>query len=239
MSNYPSVPEYGTPYIPNGYAAQTGKAYSAEMSQFPYQVRRESPYTHAHVKGPSNGMTPAPHANAHSFDANAQSVVTSSNRVNNTLPKATTNIYPHELDFPPYTLVPLSYDNSFFPHSSFQNPTNSTVPSSLTHPPSKLPDLRSPSKDHTPEPKNPRSTISPASDLEDGEVDDEEIGELSNSSEENEMGLKFSRTLQQVEEEGRRHTVEAPNNRHTGSRHDPSSMLIHGNHFSHNCKLSQ
>lgn len=197
MSNYPP-PQYGLPYNPNEYMAPSAGAYNGGVSQYPYQSQTNAAYLHGQVQ--SSGVSPAPpapHTNAYLFNANAQRVISPSNRVNGNFSGYGNQQYSHALPPPPYPPVPISFGTSHFPQPPA--PTNSAVPSIHAHLASEPPHPRSPIKHQSTQAVDSRDVVSAESDLEDGEVDDEESDKPSNTSVSNEMGFTFSRSSQNEE----------------------------------------
>lgn len=202
MSNNLSAPppRYGMPCTP-GYSAPIASTYQSSVLQYPQHARTQSSYVHTHARGPSNGMEPTPHVNSYSVQANAQNGATSGEEVNRTFAESANQAYPHILPPQSYPFVPVPLDNTHFSQSSIQPPTNTTIPPSRIYHSSKSSSLFQPKRSQGPDSEHSKSIVPAVSDLEDGEVDDEEIDKLSNTSGEIDMGLKFSRFPQQNDTE--------------------------------------
>jgi len=195
MSNYPPPP-YGA------LAPQVG-SYNSGMAQQSYQQQNLSPYYY----GPSqpNGVSPAPHANAHSFQVNAQDVRASlpSNGVNHGPTFAKYEQAPYNtLPPPPYPPVSIPYGApSYAPHCSSQPLQSLHTASAHPFPPSHLLHSQQSTNDN---PAVAKPLSPPQPELEDGEVDDTEPDKTVNRQEAASMGSIFSRSPggEQNESEG-------------------------------------
>lgn len=228
MSDY-HPPKYGTSYHPSGHIASLAGTYSTESSRYTYQNQTQAAYLHG--PGRPNGVSRTPHANAYSFNFNGQGVTPPGNGVNYGFPGYGTQPYPDVLP-PPPSPVRISFGTSHFPQSSNQASTTSTVPSTHADLPSQPPNPQLLVKTHVALTEDPKEdAILAASDLEDGEVDDEESDTSSKFSEANAMGVNFSRASAQGHSEENRFTDGNPSNGNINITHEASSGQIHGDYF--------
>lgn len=178
MSNYPPPPTFGIPFNPNGDMEMAAGSDDQGLSQYSYTDQGSS---FRYGQSQTNGMSTLPHtkSNTHSFHSNAQGMTTSSSE--------------NEWNGSPFALY-----GGQFQHSAFQNsayPPTLSAPSatsygaarpfgqSLTvsdYPPNTRTNI--PNVHFTPAIQNAKDRdsdkIPPAlSELEDGELDDEEVGE--------------------------------------------------------------
>jgi len=228
MSNYPSL-QYGTSYNPSGYMPPSAGTYNAGSSQYPYQSQTQAPYLHGQV--PSNGVLPAPHTNAYSFNVNGQGVTPPSNGVIQPFSGYGTQPYTHALPQPLVPPIPIPSGTSQFPQTPNQASTTSTVLSTHAYQPSEPSRSRPPVKSQNTDAENPKDVNLAASDLEDGEVDDEESDKPSTLSEANEMGVEFFRASVQGQSEANGYTGGNSSNGNTNLMHGVSSGQIQGDYF--------
>ena len=211
MSNYPPPPTFGTPFNPNGHMEPIVSSYDHGLPQYPYSYQNPSSL---YGQGQTNGMPVVTHTNVNtqSFRSNAQGVRTSSsgNEVN-------------EAPYPRY--------GGQIQYSSFQSPTFPQTPSAHVQPSYEARPFSQPSK-HSHLPPDSSTVLSnlhvaaevqsmnigdsdavpPAlSELEDGELDDEEAEEPTGHSR---LGTTTSSGLSQH----KWHENEDPANRESGHR---------------------
>lgn len=180
--------------------------YSSGIVQHPYQQQSQAPYYYGQSQ--SNGMSPAPNANAYSFGANAQDVRASvpSNGVNHGAPFAGYHGQTpyNTLPAPPYPPIPKPYGAySHAPQYPSQPPPRLNTVSAHPFPLSHLSGPQQSTNDNTAAVK----PLSPAlPELEDGEVDDAEPDNIVNHPEAASMGSRISRSSggEQDESEGPR-----------------------------------
>lgn len=228
MSDYPPAPQLGTRDHPNYYHhTPSAQAYNTEMSQYRYQSRAQSSYTNAHTQGLSNSINPPPHANAYSFHANAQAPFESG--VNGTSAEHNHQAHPHTLSLHPSPHAPTPFDPLYFSQVSVQAPANPNIPPSHIQPLLKQRSHQASVREQSPEQKGLESIVPCESDLEDGEVDDQEIDKSSNLSELNDMGVNFSRSLRQSENEKNNLAVEDSSNGYHSLDKEHSANSVRGN----------
>lgn len=228
MSNYPS-PQYGTSHNLGGHMAPLAGTYSTESSRYTYQNQKQAAYLHG--LGPSNGVSPTPHANASSFYVNAQGVTPPSNGANQGFAGYGTQPYPTMLPSPPFPPVRSSFGSSQFPQSSNQALATSTVSSTHVYRQPEPTDSRLLVKAPSALAEAPKDSILAVSELEDGEVDDEGSDSHSNLSDSNAMGVRFSRAPAQGQSEESGLTGANLFNGNTNVTHEASSGLIQGENF--------
>ena len=225
MSDYPPVPQFGTAYPPILYDAPAAETYNSGMSQHPYQPRMQSSYTDAHPQTLSHAMTPTPHANAYSFRANGQGTGQAVNEINGASSGYYDREYPATASTHPPTHAQNPFPGSYFSQSSNLLPANPTISQTHIQPPlepsNHLPYLNK----QNPQQEGARSSTHSESELEDGEVDDQENSKLSNASGVNEMGDIFSRPSHQGGNEGVNPTSKTSNSKHHTSEPPPHQSL--------------
>ena len=228
MSNFPPVLHFGTPYVSEGNNNSNAGTYNASVSQHPYQARTQSSsYAQAHAPSQTNGVPPSSRANANSFHANTQGIA-QGNGINGALVEPT-NRPSHGFNSQQHLPVSISYDTLNFSHSSNQALASPANPSNHTVSPSINPGVQQITNFPNPQSPNKTSAAQSVSDLEDGEVGDEETDEPLNISASNKMGLNFSRASQHNGTEGSRTTTERFSNRRASPVYELSSTLNHGN----------
>ena len=178
MSNYLRQPASGLSNTINGYNVSHPSTYNAGLPQYPYQIQTQNSQAYGQAPSPSNGITPQSNTNSFSFQSNAQNA---GNRVNQHLPE------PSNPNYPPFQS---SLHNSHLAQSPF---TNSFVQSSTiddaVQPLASQPGLQTQGVQI----ENQGRRTSATSDLEDGEVDDEDIDRSPYHPESIKMGSTFSR----------------------------------------------
>lgn len=190
MSNYPPPPHVGS-YNP---------------FQHPYQQQNQA--SHFYGQSQSNGVSPAPHANSYSFQANAQDgrATVPDNGVNHgpTFPGYSGQIPYNTLPPPPYPPVPIPYGApSYAPQYTTQPAPNVNTASAYQSP---LLYVSHPQHSPIVDPPTTKPLSPTFPELEDGEVDDIEPDETVKRPEAPIMGSFFSRSSkgEQNESEGSR-----------------------------------
>lgn len=203
MSGYPPPP-YGVPFHANGQMPPQMGNYNPAMVQHPYQHQNQASYLYGHSH--PNGVSPALHANAYSFQANAQDsrATAPSNGVNH---GHTFSGYSGQAPYtallpPPYPPIPIPFGvPSHVPQYTSQPPPRVSTASAPHFPPLKTsnPQFSSIANLSTPQPQSPALP-----ELEDGEVDDTGSDETVNRPEAASMGSVLSRPSggEQVGSEG-------------------------------------
>lgn len=183
MANYPPPPQYGAPYNANGFMARAPGAPNNGAFQYAYQAPSQGLYMNGHTS-----VSTAPQVNTHSFQNNAQGAAAfASSVVNRNSPGYASQAYSHTgshtyslaQQIPPSTHV----------HAHSRSPTENLIP----------PTFADGARAQAEETKD---VVVDDSDLEDGEVDDQEIEEPVNASGNKEMGSSFSRPSLQNSKSG-------------------------------------
>ena len=210
MSNYPP-PTFGIPFNPNGHMEPLVGSYDHGLPQYPYSYQNPSSL---YGQGHANGMPTVPRTNVNtqSFRSNAQGVTTSSsgNEVNGApYPRYGGHIQYSSFQSPAFSQTPSahvqpSYEAQPFSRASTNSnlpPDPSTVFSNL-HVAAEVQSRNIGDSDAVP----------PAlSELEDGELDDEEVEEPTGHSR---LGTTTSSGLSQH----KWHENEDPTNKESGHR---------------------
>ena len=190
MSEYPAVPQYGALDIP-GYGAPTMGAIRPSSSQYSYQ-------SSAQAGGLSNGVESSPHTNAYSYNANAQNEAKPVQGLDRTYAKPPSQAFSHVFTSSSYPSTPsVPLENSQTLQAFVQPLENQIVPRNRTQYNFELSELAPSIGSQHSQIEHPKRMAPAASDLEDGEVDDEGIDISSILSQEHEMGLKFPPESQQ------------------------------------------
>ncbi len=232
MSNYPAAPQYGAPYTPNGYNFPPQTTHGTGISQYQYDARIQSSYGRAHAQSPSNGVKPNPQANVNSFRTNAQRLAPPGSRVNDAFSESANQSNPSAFPLQSHPPVPIPFDSSVFSRSPIQASTRPAAQISHRFPPAEISNIQiSAARQNSPQ-ENPETRVSAISDLEDGEVDDEEIDGLLNPSQTSKMEVLSSRPSNEGENERHGLSVEALGNRHGRSANEGKSpnMRFHPAH---------
>lgn len=173
MSNYPPPPTFGTPFNHNGHMEPPAGSYDHGLRQYTYPYQNASS-----LQGQTNGMHTVPHTNANtnSFRSNAQGVTTPSS--GNEVSGAPYALYGGQTQYgdfqsPAFPLTPFAHGAPFYEARTFSQPSINLNPpsSSSTVFPNLAVAADVPSTDIGSSYTVPRAL----SDLEDGELDDEEV----------------------------------------------------------------
>ena len=238
MSAYPSAPHYGARHPSNGFYPSQGVRNNNGVSQYPFQASAQPSYTYDHDQSTPNGITPGSCTNEHSFNTNAQGIRPQGSEVNDTYPEPSNQhnpcLYPSESHQP----VPYSYDNSLLTQSSIQASANPTTISGYQPSDLASENLQASVRNLEPHLRNSEDIIPAASELEDGEVDDQELDTFSKSPERNEMGQIFSRPQQPLENEISNVAVGKPTNGTAHALVEASSPSLPGNYHKRHPRLN-
>ncbi len=228
MSNYPP-PQYGMSYNPSGHMASLPGTYSTESSQYIYHNQTQPAYLHG--PGPPNGVSPTPYANVQSFNVNGQGITPPGNGVNQGFPGYNTQPFHNVLPPPPFPPVRIPFGNSHSHQASSQNLTKATVPLAQGYLPSESSEAPLQEKSGIALTEHPEGAILPTSDLEDGELDDEESDRSSNLTESNAMGVNLSRAPAQGPNEENGLTGKNVLNGSNNNTHEISPGQLQGDYF--------
>ena len=227
MSHFPPVPYFGTPYVSEGNISPNGGTHNAGASQHSYQVRAPSSYVQAHAQGQINGVAPSSQANSHSFYANTQRPA-HGNGIHGTLTEFANQPSSHAFNPQQFSPASTLYDSSKFPQSFNSALPNTTNLSNQIYPRPKISNLQQNAHTQNRQSQKVVSAAHSVSDLEDGEVGDEEIDEAIKIPASTDMGLNFSRNSQHSGIGGPVATAETLSNQRASSIYEPSSRHNHG-----------
>ena len=217
MSNYPPPSTFGTPFKPNRHMESPAGNYDHDLPQHPYQYQNPS---FLYGQGQMNGTSIAPHtsSNSHSFRSNAQGVLTprSGNEANEILyAPYGGQVQQSAFQTPAYHPMPFTHGVPLYGTRPFSQPSaNSNLPSD----PSTLFSNLRPAAEVQSTNIGDSDTVPPAlSELEDGELDDEEVGKTtgqSTASTSTPSGVSQNKRHENVdsaESESSRRAANAPN----------------------------
>ena len=182
MSNYPLPPTFGTLSNPNRHMESPAGTYDQDLPQYPYPYQNPSfPYGQGQMTGTS--IVPHTSPNSHSFRSNAQGVLTpsSGNEVNGILyAPYGGKVQQSAFQTPVYPPMPFAHGVPSYGARPFRPPsTNSNHPSD----PSTLFTNLRPAVEVQSTNIGDSDAVPPAlSELEEGELDDEEVGKTTGQS---------------------------------------------------------